>query len=87
MTLSVTLSPESVTWLLVGMGARARKLCLEEDTEGVRWDLSGLEEWFTSGNSERESPWDDDDTVLQRYFEGTSTIGHPMHSRCKSDDP
>ena len=74
------------------MGARMqRKLYLDKDDEdgiSVVRELSRLNgpEWGMSGRSKSESPWDDDDTVVQRYFEETSTIGNRMKSRCISDD-
>jgi hypothetical protein len=75
------------------MGARTeRKLCLDEEDEDGRCVLRELSrlggpDWGTSGSSECESPWDDDDErVLPRNFEETSTIGHHMESRCVSAD-
>jgi hypothetical protein len=76
------------------MGTRTtRKLCLNEEDEAgeggrrVARELRRLKELCTRGSSESASPWDDDDdTVVQRYFEETSTIGHHMKSRCASAD-
>jgi len=72
------------------MGARtARKLCLDQEDKDVRCvlrELSRVREWLTSGSSESESPSDDDDTVVQRHFEDTSTFGHHMKPRCASAD-
>ena len=75
------------------MGTRTtRKLCLNEEDEAgeggrrVARELRRLAELCISGSSESESPSDDDNTVVQRHFGATSTIGHHMKSRCASAD-